>query len=55
VDRDEGIRGLGAVDVAEAAADGDDLSGDFVRVQEPAGDVALVDRLLATVAASVVP
>ena len=55
MDRDEGVRGLGAVDVAEAAADGDDLSGDFVRVQEPAGDVDLVDRLVAKVAAAVVP
>ena len=55
MDRDEGIRGLGAVDVAEAATDGDDLGGDFVRVEEPAGDIDLVNRLIAKVAAAVVP
>ncbi len=55
VDRDEGVWGLGAVDVTEAAADGDDFRGDFVRAEEPAGDIDFVDGLVAKVAAAVVP
>ena len=55
MNRDERVRGLSAVDVAEAAAHGDDLRGDFARVEEPAGDIDLVDRLIAKVAAAVVP
>ena len=55
VNRDEGVRGLGAVDVAEAATNRDNFGGNFMRAEEPASDVDFVDGLVAKVAAAVVP
>src|SRR5439155_3640912 len=55
VDADLRVGRLAVVGVAEAAADADDRTADVVAAQAPAGDVHLVDALVAQVAVAVVP
>ena len=51
----QGVRGLTVVGVAEPAARGKDSLGELVLVQSPAGQVHLVNALVAQVAVAVVP
>ena len=52
---DLGVGGFAVVLVAEAAADAPHAGGEFHLAEEPAGDVHLVDALVAEVAVAVVP
>ena len=52
---DHGVGGLAVVHVAEPAADGEDAGRKLLHAQEPAGDVHLVDALVAEVAVAGVP
>src|SRR5215468_4761937 len=49
------VGGLAVVDVAEATADAESRAAQLVLAQAPAGDVHLVDALVAQVAVAVVP
>ena len=55
VDDDLGVGVVAVVDVAEAAADAEDARGELHLAEEPAGDVHLVDALVAEVAVAGVP
>ena len=54
-DANLGVGRLAVVDVTESAADANDTLGQLILAQAPAGDIHLVNALIAQVAVAVIP